>query len=147
MLACLAVFPNVGQPTKGENPLLSQIRTEFQRKNPRISEVSLIQIAPFRRPGPPEKYVLVAWGITSREADFSGDFWDEVFGFFVADGKLTIIEETLSIVPTPRWRDYSFTIDRLTSDTVSVRGAGDTYGDLPQLLQFQWDPFKARRGK
>ncbi len=139
---------SIGQTAQEvENPLLTQIRKEFQRKNSRISEVSLVEIAPFRRLGPAEKYVLVAWGITGRDAAFKGDFWDEVFGFFVADGKLTTIEETLGIVPTPRWRDYAFTIDRVTDDLVTVRGAGDTYGDGPKVLRFKWNPFTVKPAK
>jgi hypothetical protein len=142
---CLTAGNTVQVEQDAENPLLGKIREEFQRKNPEISEVSLVEISPFYRPGPAEKYVLVAWGIAGREAAFKGDFWDEVFGFFVADGKLTRLEETLDIVPTPRWRDYSFTIDRISNDSIRIRGAGDTYGDTPRLLEFKWDPFKAKR--
>ncbi len=145
VVAVLLMSTATGQTGQSpENPLLSQIRKEFQRVNPGISEVSILEVAPFRYWAPVRKYVLIAYGIKDREPVFRGNFWDEVFGFFVADGKLMGIESTFDIVPTPRWRDYRFKIGRVSDDSVIIRGAGDTYGDGPKELKFKWNPFKAQ---
>lgn len=131
-----------------ENSLLTQIRREFQRVSPGISEVSILEVVPYRfLEAPARKYVLIAYGTKNPEPTFKGNFWDEVFGFFVADGKLTGIESTFDIVPSPRWRDYRFKIGSISDDSVTIRGAGDTYGDGPKELKFKWDPFKAHTGQ
>ncbi len=145
--AIICVATASGQGTQvAENRLLPQIRKEFQRINPRISETSVLETSPYRSPAGVSKYVLVAYGIAGREADFRGNFWDEVFGFFVADRSLMTIEIALDIVATPRWRDYRFRIQSMSEDSVTVRGAGETYGDQPREFKFRWNPLNPDQG-
>ncbi len=138
-IICIATASGHGTQVS-ENRLLPQIREEFKRINPRISEVSVLEASPYPSPSGGSKYVLVAYGIAGREANFRGNFWDEVYGFFVADRNMMTIEIALDIVPTPRWRDYRFRIQNMSEDFVTIRGAGETYGDQPREFKFKWNP-------
>jgi hypothetical protein len=121
------------------NPLLQVLRIELQRQNPRIHHVAVVELRPFPFPNP-RKYLMIGWGIR-KDRNFSGDFSDELYGFFVLDASLSRIIKVLNIVATPRWLDYSFRFEEVTADTIIVRGQGSTYGDQPHKFQFSWNPY------
>lgn len=121
------------------NPLLQVLRFELQRQNPRIHHVAVVELRPFPFPNP-RKYLMIGWGIR-KDRNFSGDFSDELYGFFVLDASLSRIIKVLNIVATPRWLDYSFRFEEVTADTIIVRGQGSTYGDHPHKFQFSWNPY------
>jgi hypothetical protein len=112
---------------------------ELQRQNPRIHHVAVVELRPFPFPDP-RKYLMIGWGIR-RDRNFSGDFSDELYGFFVVDPSLSRIIKVLKIVATPRWLDYSFRFEKVTADAIIVRGQGSTYGDQPHKFQFSWNPY------
>jgi hypothetical protein len=120
------------------NALLQLLRFELQRQNPRIHHVAVVELRPFPFPDP-RKYVMIGWGIR-KDRTFSGDFSDELYGFFVLDASLSRISKVLDIVSTPRWLDYRFRFEEVTEDTIVVRGQGSTYGDQPHRFQYSWNP-------
>ena len=120
------------------NPLLQVLKVELQRQNPRIHHVAVVELRAFPFPDP-RKYLMIGWGIR-KDRNFSGDFSDELFGFFVLDASLSRIIKVLKTVATPRWLDYSFRIEEVTADTIVMRGQGGTYGDQPHKFQFSWNP-------
>jgi hypothetical protein len=122
-----------------QNSLLQILKIELQRHNPRIHHVAVVELRPFPFPDA-RKYLMIGWGI-SKNRNFSGDFFDELFGFFVLDASLSRITNILKIVATPRWLDYSFRFEEVTAETIIVRGKGITYGDQPQKFQFSWNPY------
>jgi hypothetical protein len=121
------------------NPLLQLLRVELQRQNPRIHYVAIVELRPFPYPDP-RRYLMIGWGIR-KDRNFSGDFSDELYGFFVLDSSLSRIIKVLKIVATPRWLDYSFRFEEVTADTIIVKGQGSTYGDQPHKFQFSWNPY------
>ncbi len=121
------------------NPLLQMLKFELQRQNPRIHHVAVVELRPFPFPDP-RKYLMIGWGIR-EDRNFSGDFSDELYGFFVLDASLSRITKVLKIVATPRWLDYSFRFEEVTADTIIVKGQGSTYGDQPHKFQFWWNPY------
>ena len=121
-----------------QNPLLEVLKFELQRQNPRIHHVAVVELHPFPFPEP-RKYLMIGWGIR-QDRSFSGDFSDELFGFFVLDASLSRIIKVLKIVSTPRWLDYRFRFQEVTADTIIVSGKGSTYGDQPRRFQFSWNP-------
>lgn len=121
-----------------QNPLLEGLKFELQRQNPRIHHVAVVELRPFPFPEP-RKYLMIGWGIR-QDRSFSGDFSDELYGFFVLDTSLSRIIKVLKIVTTPRWLDYRFRFQEVTADTIIVSGKGSTYGDQPRQFQFSWNP-------
>ncbi len=124
--------------TAMEDALLSVLKAEFQKTNPRIDRVGIIELRGFPEPEA-RKYVVVGWGVR-KDRTFSGEFSDELYGFFVVDRSLRRIEKVLKVVPTPRWLDYSFRIARVTADAIVITGQGATYGDQPLKYRFSWNP-------
>lgn len=122
-----------------QNSLLQILKIELQRHNPRIHHVAVAELRPFPFPDS-RKYLMIGWGIC-KNRNFSGDFSDELFGFFVLDASLSRITKVLKIVATPRWLDYSFRFEEVTADTIIVKGQGITYGDQPHKFQFSWNPY------
>ena len=121
------------------NPLLQVLRFELQRKNPRIHHVAVVELRPFPFHDP-RKYLMIGWGIR-KDRTYSGDFFDELYGFFVLDASLSRIIKVLKIEATPRWLDYGFRFEEVTADTIVVRGQGSTYGDQPHKFHFSWNPY------
>jgi hypothetical protein len=114
------------------NPLLAVIRDTLRSRNPAIGRVGILEQRSLDYIGPS---VVIASGIRT-DGDFKGRFEDEMFGVFVANDSLTRVVQTLDIRPTPRWRDYSFRIARLTRDSVRIEGKGATYGDDPVVRAY-----------
>jgi len=83
---------------------------------------------------------MIGWGIC-KDRTFSGDFSDELYGFFVLDASLNRIIKVLKIVATPRLLDYSICCKKVTADTIIVRGKGSTYGEQPNKFQFSWNTY------
>jgi hypothetical protein len=106
------------------NPLLQALKLELQRQNPRIHHVAVVELRSFPFPDP-RKYLMIGWGIR-KDRNFSGDFSDELYGFFVVDASLSRIIKVLKIVDTPRWLDYSFRFEEVTGDRIIVIGQGST---------------------
>ena len=121
-----------------QNPLLEILKFELQRQNPRIHHVAVVELRPVPFPEP-RTYLMIGWGIR-QDRSFSGDFSDELFGFFVLDASLSRIIKVLKIVATPRWLDYRFRFEAVTVDTIIVSGKGSTYDDQPRRFQFSWNP-------
>ncbi|HET9253043.1 MAG TPA: hypothetical protein VFP58_13095 [Candidatus Eisenbacteria bacterium] len=120
--------------TASENEMMNTIGLVFRQKNPRLSQIGVLELRSWDFLGP---RVVVGWGIVSDRV-FRGDFRDEMFGVFVLDESLTRVERVLDVFPTPRWFDYQLQITRLTGDSVYVAGAGATYGDDPMLRAYKW---------
>jgi hypothetical protein len=117
--------------------LLDSIRVRFRQASPAIDEVSILEV---RTPGylpPDRRRALLAWGVR-KDHTFRGSFNDELFGVFIVNDSLTRIVRTLEIIPTPRWLDYAMRIDRVTVDSVFVRGEGATYRDGPMVRSYGW---------
>ena len=115
-------------PSRLANPLLATIRDTLRARNAAIGPVGIIEqqsIDDFTGPS-----VIVAYGVRA-DGEFQGNFQDELFGIFVANDSLTRIVRTIDVFPTPRWRDYSVRIVRLTPDSVRIEGRGASYGDHP----------------
>jgi hypothetical protein len=140
-IAALQVKPVASDASSGPplNSLLQMLKFELQRQNPRIHHVAVVELRPFPSPDP-RKYLMIGWGIR-EDRNFSGDFSDELYGFFVLDASLSRITNVLKIVATPRWLDYSFRFEEVTADTIIVKGQGSTYGDQPHKFQFWWNPY------
>ena len=120
------------------NPLLGLLKAEFQKTNPRIERIGVVELRGFPEPDA-RKYVMIGWGVR-KDRTFSGEFTDELFGFFVVDESLGRIEKVIKVLPTPRWLDYSFRIASLSADAIVITGKGVTYGDQPQDYRFAWNP-------
>jgi len=125
----------VASATPEQQGLLEDIRAEFQRRNPKIVTVRVLD----SRPPFPGSYrrLVVGWGIREDGA-FKGDFNDELFGVFVANDSLTAIERTVDIFPTERWGDYDVRIQSSKANTVTIVGRGDTYGDSRMRRTYDW---------
>ena len=82
--------------------ILSSLKSEFQRRNSRISSVKIVDVRPTLYG--PSKYLVVGWGVRA-DFTFKGSFEDELFGLFIVDGSLTHVEKILDFIPTPRWLD------------------------------------------
>lgn len=100
---------------------------EFKTKNANIDIVDILDTrwaASSKETG----YVVVARGYRKEQRSFSGNWEDELFGFFVVDRRLSRILKRLDIVPTPRWHDYWYTVKgQVTWDEVTIEGV-DGYG-------------------
>src|SRR5688500_259116 len=113
----------VGQVSALSNGLFELVRAEFQKRNRAIVRAKVTEL----RETVGGAYVVLAWGATA-DGTFRGNFDDELHGVFLIDPTLTRVDRVLDIMPTPRWGDYRFWIEKLTNEEVIVRGRGDTYG-------------------
>lgn len=133
-LASTASAPPIPVASGMANPLLAAIKDTLQARNAAIGAVgileqrSLIYISPS---------IVIGYGVRADHS-FQGSFQDELFGFFVANDSLTRILRTLEVIPSRRWRDYSFRIARLTADSVTIEGTGDTYGNDRLVRAYSW---------
>ena len=106
--------------------LLANIRVEFQRKNPKVQRVSILDSAQDLVDA--SRHYVLARGIRTDER-FEGSFSDELFGLFVVDSSSSEILAVIDIIPTRRWNDYRMRIKKPLSDTITLLGEGSTYGD------------------
>ena len=125
----------VGQILPDANGLFELVRAEFQKRNRAIVRAKVTEL----RETVGGAYVVLAWGATA-DSTFRGNFDDELHGVFLIDPTLTRVDRVLDIMPTPRWGDYRFWIDKLTNEEVIVLGRGDTYGDSPMRLAYVVNP-------
>ena len=115
--------------------IVAALKTEFQKRNPRIAYVRVVDVRPSTFG--PAKYLVVGWGIRA-DYDFKGDFSDELFGLFLVDGLLRRVERVLDVIPTPRWNDTEMRIMRVDADYVVLESKGATYGDGVLKRRYRW---------
>ena len=110
-----------------QHPLVPAVREILRKENPIIERVAVLEVKSRSATGP---HVVIGWGIRP-DRRFSGSFRDELFGIFLANTELTKIDRVLELIPSPRWADYEFHVERITSEQVTIVGKGSTYGDGP----------------
>jgi hypothetical protein len=115
--------------------IVAALKAEFQKRNPRIAAVRVVDVRPSAFG--PAKYLVVGWGIRA-DHDFKGDFSDELFGLFLADGSLRRVERVLDLIPTPRWNDTEMRIARVDADYVAIEARGATYGNRLLRRRYMW---------
>jgi hypothetical protein len=109
------------------HPLVPAVREILRKENPIIERVAIMEVKSHSAKGP---HVVIGWGIRP-DSRFSGSFRDELFGIFLADTELTKIDRVLELIPSPRWGDYEFHVERITHEQVTIVGKGSTYGNGP----------------
>jgi hypothetical protein len=118
--------------------LFEVLQAEFAKRNPRATEVTLLGLVPYIEYRPRAGFVALARGIRP-DHQFEGSFEDELFGVFLVDHNLSQVTQALKFIPSPRWYDYSFRIERIVHSPLPRRlilvGAGSTYGDHPKRLE------------
>jgi hypothetical protein len=137
-VALLASCDNPGDttpPKQGANhsarrqqaALLSDIGKRFRKSNPKVDEITLVDIA--KKHVDADVYVVLARGIRADKL-FEGSFSDELFGLFLVDRSFTGVITVLDILPTKRWNDYTMRIEyEPVADVIVLIGEGETYGD------------------
>ena len=111
-----------------ETSILATFKAEFQKKNPKIEDISIIDVAQEYIGAP--RYFVLARGIR-KDKKFEGDFSDELFGLFVVDEKFLNILGTIAVIPTKRWNDHQMKIQKPIRDGIIITGQGTSYGDQP----------------
>lgn len=109
--------------------MLEAARDTLLARNARAACATIWDVRPLHPVGLPQHVVIVRGLVCDKV--FRGALSDELFGIFLANDSLTRIVGTLGVVPTRRWNDYTLTVDRVTRDSVVIRGRGDMYGDAP----------------
>jgi hypothetical protein len=117
-----------------EDRLLANLRAAFQRENPKLTQVGVLDLKAWDFVGP---RVVLGWAIVPDHV-FRGDFKDEMFGVFVVNDSLSRVERVVDTFATPRWLDYEVRFGRLTGDSVEVLGRGATYSDGPMRRWYKW---------
>jgi len=138
----LAAALSIGAPAFSEEarpPRLVQVlQVEFAKRNSRATEVTLLDLAPHVEYRANTGYIVLARGIRPDHR-FEGSFEDELFGVFLVDRNLSQVVQVLKFIASPRWYDYTFSIERInhasTPRTLILVGAGSTYGDDPKRLE------------
>src|SRR5262245_6681205 len=113
--------------------LVSQIRGEFQKKNTKVEDVTLLELVPFY--GRSLRYLVLSRGIRPDQK-FEGSFEEELFGLFVVDQSFTKILAAVDIFPTERWNDYSVEIKRSSFESIVLVCKGATYGDVNRVRTY-----------
>jgi hypothetical protein len=124
---CAAGHPpaSVNSQEKAACSILSDLKLEFQKRNPNIAHVKVIDVRPTVMGTP--KYLVLGWGIRA-DYDFKGKFEDELFGLFLVDGSLSKVEKVMDFIPTPRWYDTEMRITSLDATKAVLEAKGETYG-------------------
>ena len=117
-----------------EDQLIGALRASFQRRNPKLAHVGVLDLEAWDFQGP---RVVLGWAIV-RDHTFRGNFEDEMFGVFVVNESLTRVERVVDTFPTGRWFDYEVRFGRLTADSIEVLGRGATYSDDPTRRTYKW---------
>ena len=140
--AFLCVVPGVrstrsatAPPSPQRAPLLDTLRTILRNRSPAIDDVAILEIRSARLQD--RRRAALVWGVRHDHV-FHGSLADELFGVFVVDDSLTKVLRTVDLIPTPRWLDFAMRIERVTSDSIYVRGQGATYGDQPFGRTYVW---------
>lgn len=115
----------VNSQERGDCSILSSLKVEFQKRNPNIAHVKIVDVRPtvFGMP----KYLVLGRGIRA-DYTFRGDFADELFGLFLVDESLSSVEKVLDFIPTPRWNDTEMRLTRVDADKAVLEAKGETYG-------------------
>lgn len=120
-----------GKPSVKYSGLLESIRAEFQRSNPEIQTVQILDSKPKHT-----DYWVVARGII-EPMEFRGSFQDELFGVFVVDEQYLRVKWVVDVLPTPRWHDYIMWISDYDMDSATIVGHGATYKDQPLEKRYE----------
>jgi hypothetical protein len=120
--------------------ILTKLNAEFQKRNPKIAHVRIIDMRPTLTEVP--KYLVLGWGIRA-DRTFRGDFGDELFGLFLVDESLSGVERVIDFIPTPRWYDTGMRITRVDASEAVLEATGETYGG--RLLRRRYDMTKVGR--
>lgn len=124
-----AVSPSSGGDTSAvpwtpTDSLLQALRRAFQKNNPRLEKVRLLERRSFARPG--SGSLVLARAIRADEK-FSGDFNDEMFCIFRTRPDDRDVSEVIHCLPTPRWNDQTFRFEVIDPDSIVLMGT-DSYG-------------------
>ena len=115
--------------------IVAALKGEFRKRNPRIADVRVVDVR--SSTFGPAKYLVVGRGIRA-DYDFKGDFSDELFGLFLADGELRRVERVLDFIPTPRWNDTEMRMTRVDADYVTLEARGATYNNRLLRRKYRW---------
>ena len=126
--------PKSTPPNGNTDQLLQVLRTSFQKRNPKLTKVGILDL---RAPDFLGPRLVLGWAIVDDLA-FRGDFNDEMFGLFVVNENLTTVEHVVDMFATKRWFDYEVRLSRFSADSVEVVGKGATYGDEPMSHKYKW---------
>ena len=134
------------RPTIGKQ-IEEKLRVEFQRVNPKIDNVTIVDIRCARtRDGIPMGAVILGYGRVAdiRKAydefqtthDIYSLLANEQFGVFQYSTSLARHIKTIKIIRSERWLDYSASIELTPANKLILRSKGATYGDLAHQEQF-----------
>ena len=126
--------PASSPSASGDCSILAKLEAEFQRRNPNIAHVRIVDVRPTLTEVP--KYLVLGWGIRA-DRTFRGNFEDELFGLFLVDESLLNVEKVMDFIPTPRWYDTEVRITRVDADKAVLEGRGETYGG--RLFRREYD--------
>lgn len=130
----VASVPATASAAQGCSSLLDAIRARFQKHNPNIEHVQVIDTKPRL-----SKHWVLVRGIR-QDRDFKGSFDDELFGLFIVDDDFESVEKVIDIFPTKRWADYEIWIDSYSLESIMLRGHGATYEDngMEKAYEVSW---------
>jgi hypothetical protein len=115
----------VNSQERGTCSILSNLKVEFQKRNPNIAHIKVVDVRPTLTEIP--KYLVLGWGIRA-DRDFKGNFEDELFGLFLVDESLSRVEKVMDFIPTPRWYDTEMRITSIDATKAVLEAKGETYG-------------------
>ena len=122
--------------------ILPGLRAAFATVNPRIDRVWIQQlVATEPWTSHHSEYATIAMGLETGAEPFSPGKpfgLGQLFGVFVIDSAFTRVDRALYVFPTRRWLDYSVRFGDVDSDSITVFGEGDTYGDQRAGWRFDW---------
>jgi hypothetical protein len=125
---------------------LTQVRAEFAKRNPRVTQVTLLDLVPRAQFRPNSGYIVLAHGIREDHL-FEGSFEDELFAVFLVDDVFSKVTRVLKWIPSRRWYDYTFAIEHLDPlykepRKMTLVGAGATYNDSPMRIEIIVPPLE-----
>lgn len=115
--------------------LVSALHDSLRARNARITTLEVLDIEPI--PWSTSHLALIVRG--AAQAEFNGQFEDELFGVFLIDSTLTQVERTVDMLPTRRWHDYAVKFERAGLDSLIVVGAGVAHGDQVIRHVYDWN--------
>ena len=123
---CPAATPAALSPVRPPG-VLDTLRTLLRQRNAAIDEVALQDIRKIKYS---RNFVAVGWGVRGDHT-FHGSWEDELFIVMMLDSSLTRIVRVFEVLPSPRWLDFTISIESMAGDSLVVAGEGATYGDGP----------------
>lgn len=139
--ACAPAQRNTPLPRDGVG-ILSGLHTAFATTNPKIDKVWIQQLLT-TEPWPARRgeYAIIAMGLeTGAVPKPPGKEFGlgQLFGVFVVDSAFSRVDRALYVFPTRRWLDYRVRFGDVDSDSITILGEGDTYGDQRVGWTFDW---------